>query len=65
MKQQWRGEQYKLLLWKCASATTVPKFERAMEQLKKLSQEAYDWLKKIPPQHWTRSHFSGMFYPFT
>ena len=31
MKQQWRGEQYKLLLWKCASATTVPKFDRAME----------------------------------
>lgn len=22
--------------------------------------EAYDWLKKIPPQHWARSHFEGI-----
>ncbi|CAI9266386.1 unnamed protein product [Lactuca saligna] len=30
-----------------------------MEELKKLNKDCYEWLKKIPPQHWSRSHFTG------
>ena len=60
MKLQWKGTAYKDLLWKAATATTVPEFTIAMEELKALKQEAYDWLNLIPPQHWSRSHFSGM-----
>ena len=59
MKQKWKGEEYKKLVWKCASATTVQYFDRAMDKLKKLDEEAYDYLRKIPAQHWSRSHFSG------
>ena len=59
MKQSWNGEAYKELLWKAATATTVPYFQIAMEELKAFSKPCYDWLVKIPPQHWARSHFSG------
>ncbi|GJU27546.1 mutator type transposase [Tanacetum coccineum] len=34
MKLQWRGQQFKDLLWKCAIATTVSYFNRNMEELK-------------------------------
>ncbi|GKF01005.1 hypothetical protein Tco_0027928, partial [Tanacetum coccineum] len=32
----------------------------AMEELKEFNNEAYEWLNAIPPQHWTRSHFSSI-----
>ncbi|KAL4577821.1 hypothetical protein LXL04_013935 [Taraxacum kok-saghyz] len=59
MKLQWRGKVYNDLLWNCAKSTCVNHFNQAMEKVKNLNSETYDWLKKIPPQHWTRSHFSG------
>nr|GEX42617.1 transposase, mutator type [Tanacetum cinerariifolium] len=58
MKLQWRGQQFKDLLWKCATATTVSYFNRNMEELKGANKELYDWLKLIPTQHWARSYFS-------
>jgi hypothetical protein len=59
MKLQWSGTAYKDLLWKCATALTIPRFQRAMEELKALNKECHDWLAKINPKHWARSHFSG------
>ncbi|GJT07180.1 transposase, MuDR [Tanacetum coccineum] len=53
------GEQYKTLLWRCATATTVQRFGKNMEEIKKFDLEMYKWLKDVPPQHWARSHFSG------
>ncbi|GJV88076.1 mutator type transposase [Tanacetum coccineum] len=44
---------------RCATSTTVKRFENHMDKLKDFNKEAYEWLKKIPPQHWSRSHFSG------
>ncbi|XP_071738981.1 uncharacterized protein [Rutidosis leptorrhynchoides] len=58
-KKNWRGEEYKKALWKAASATTVLCFESAMQEIRQLSTAAYIWLTKIPPQNWTRSHFTG------
>ncbi|CAI9260747.1 unnamed protein product [Lactuca saligna] len=43
----------------CAIATTVPEFEHYMNELNKFDKDAFEWLKKIPPHHWARSHFSG------
>ncbi|GJZ70249.1 hypothetical protein Tco_0633799 [Tanacetum coccineum] len=43
---------YKELLWKCAMATTIQKFDKRMEEMKNHNIEAYEWLRKIPPQHW-------------
>ncbi|GJU82752.1 mutator type transposase [Tanacetum coccineum] len=55
-----RGQLYKELLWKSATSTTVSYFDKAMDELKRLNKKAYDYLRKIPPQHWSRAHFSGM-----
>ncbi|GJY24777.1 mutator type transposase [Tanacetum coccineum] len=59
MKLSWRGQQYKELLWKSATSPTMQLFERNMEELRMINKDVYDWLKKIPPHHWSRSHFSG------
>ncbi|GKC71898.1 mutator type transposase [Tanacetum coccineum] len=59
MKTKWNGQAYKELLWRCASTTTVPYFDRAMEELKQFNKEAFEWLAKIPPHTWSKSHFSG------
>nr|GEY15342.1 hypothetical protein [Tanacetum cinerariifolium] len=59
MNLQWRGQQFKDLLWKCATATTVSYFNRNMEELKCANKELYDWLKLILAQQWARSHFSA------
>lgn len=53
-----KGGVYKDRLWKCATATTVVHFERAMDELKGHNRQAHEWLRKIPPKQWSRSHFS-------
>ena len=59
MKLEWRGQQFKELLWRCATSPTVQLFEKNMDEIRRTNKELYDWLKLIPPQHWSRSHFSG------
>lgn len=59
MKLRWKGQAYKNMLWKCATATTRQEFDKSMEDLKRFNQDAYLWLAKIPPKQWSRSHFSG------
>ncbi|GJY33356.1 crooked neck-like protein 1 [Tanacetum coccineum] len=59
MKQGWCGQAYKDLLWRSASATSVKEFEKYMLELKMMNPKAHEWLNKIPPKHWARSHFSG------
>lgn len=51
---------FKDLLWECATTSNVQHFHQAMEKLKKLNNDAYEWLKRIPPQSWARSHFTGI-----
>ncbi|KAJ9542226.1 hypothetical protein OSB04_028732 [Centaurea solstitialis] len=59
MKLRWKGKAYKDLLWKCATATIVPQFQKEMEELRKFNADTYNWLKEISPHHWSRSHFTG------
>nr|XP_043638349.1 uncharacterized protein LOC122609365 [Erigeron canadensis] len=59
MKSYWRGQMYKDYLWKLATTTTVEQFNRVMEDFKTVDKDAYEYLKKIPPMHWSRSHFSS------
>ncbi|CAL9007887.1 unnamed protein product [Prunus brigantina] len=46
--------------WEASYATTVPHFTRAMKDLKKLLNDAYEWLTNPdkPPRHWSKSHFN-------
>ncbi|GJV28014.1 hypothetical protein Tco_1384462 [Tanacetum coccineum] len=41
------------------TSTSIEEFNVAMQEFKAFSLPAYEWLLKIPPQHWARSHFSG------
>ncbi|KAI3778357.1 hypothetical protein L2E82_07596 [Cichorium intybus] len=59
MKLHWKGKPLKEHLWKCARATTIPEFNRAMSEFNKYNKEAYTWLKSIPAEHWSRSHCTG------
>ncbi|GKE03307.1 mutator type transposase, partial [Tanacetum coccineum] len=59
MKLVWRGQLYKECLWKYATSTTIQYFDKNMDELKDTCKDAYEWLKKIPAVHWSRSHFSG------
>ena len=60
MRSRWRGDKFKELLWNCSTTYTVQEFEKEMEEVRKLNQECYEWLKQIPPQHSARSHFTGL-----
>ncbi|XP_076929884.1 protein FAR1-RELATED SEQUENCE 6-like [Bidens hawaiensis] len=59
MKVKWRGNLFKDMLWKCASATTIPQFNKLMEEVRKADPSLHEWLKDIPANSWSRSHFSG------
>nr|KAJ0225319.1 hypothetical protein LSAT_V11C100031470 [Lactuca sativa] len=58
MRIRFKTTEYKEYFWRCATATTIPEFEAVMVELKNYDIEAYQWLLKIPPHHWARSHFS-------
>nr|KAJ0224071.1 hypothetical protein LSAT_V11C200087730 [Lactuca sativa] len=59
MRIRFKTTEYKEYFWRCATATTIPEFEAVMVELRNYDIEAYQWLLKIPPHHWARSHFSG------
>ncbi|KAL4556193.1 hypothetical protein LXL04_038836 [Taraxacum kok-saghyz] len=59
MKREWKPTIYKDYLWKCATATTIPEFEHFMSEFSSYDKAASEWLKKIPPKQWARSHFTG------
>ncbi|XP_021995761.2 uncharacterized protein LOC110892939 [Helianthus annuus] len=59
MKPRWKGDVYKDLLWSCASVLTPRGWENAMKAVEEEDKDLHDWLKEIPPRHWSRSHFSG------
>ncbi|GJS02161.1 mutator type transposase [Tanacetum coccineum] len=59
MNITWKGGDYKEMLWKCATSTTIVRFEKNMAELKNYNKKAHEWLSKIPPEHWSRAYFSG------
>ncbi|KAK9048149.1 hypothetical protein SSX86_032888 [Deinandra increscens subsp. villosa] len=58
MKSKWRGNVFKDLLWKAASQTTIPEFNRCMDLIRTQDDSLYQWLKEIPAKHWSRAHLS-------
>ncbi|KAL4583826.1 hypothetical protein LXL04_008410 [Taraxacum kok-saghyz] len=59
MKLSCKDKVLEDLVWKCGKATSIPGFDKAMEDLKKVNEQAHAWLCKIPPKHWARAHFTG------
>lgn len=44
--------------WACAKATHLSSFQEAMKSMRDVDVAAYDWLAKIHPRYWSRSHFN-------
>jgi hypothetical protein len=59
--KEFRGVALKELLWKAASSYTEVDFRFQMEEIKKVSHDAFDYLDKIDSSGWSRAWFSD--YP--
>lgn len=57
-RKKYPGEEMKSCLWSAARANTIPHFERAMESMKEMDEQAWKDMLEIPPKQWSRSHFS-------
>ncbi|XP_021736280.1 uncharacterized protein LOC110702846 [Chenopodium quinoa] len=57
-KLNFTGSTFKELFWRAARATTIFEHEIAMESIKFLDEEAYEYLINIPPHHWSRHAFT-------
>ncbi|KAH7842315.1 hypothetical protein Vadar_003886 [Vaccinium darrowii] len=49
-QKRFKGVSLEEKFWACFKATTVAMFQDTMEEMKKESQEAYDWLALEPPR---------------
>ncbi|XP_075663102.1 uncharacterized protein LOC142632612 [Castanea sativa] len=58
LKLNFKGLELKVVLWRCAIATTVREFEKRMQNLKDLDKEAWEDLANIQPTQLTKSHFT-------
>ncbi|XP_057432753.1 uncharacterized protein LOC130725552 [Lotus japonicus] len=57
-RKKYPGMEMKGALWAAARACTVPQFDRAMEKLKEMNEQAWMDLCQIPVKQWSRAHFS-------
>ncbi|XP_021771784.1 uncharacterized protein LOC110735917 [Chenopodium quinoa] len=57
-KNKFPGTVYKEHFWKATRSTTEHHFKQHMQEIKKLSVEAFNYLQAIPPAHWSRHKFS-------
>jgi hypothetical protein len=51
-RKKYPCEQMKQSLWIAARATTVPEWEKAMENMKKLNEESWKDMSQIPLSMW-------------
>jgi hypothetical protein len=55
---RFRGAALKELLWKASSSYTEVDFRIHMEEIKRISPDAFDYLDKVDPSGWSRARFS-------
>ncbi|KAL0361464.1 UNVERIFIED_CONTAM: hypothetical protein Sradi_3830900 [Sesamum radiatum] len=56
---KYKNIQLKDLCWRAGAEQNVRKFERIMEEIRELNEEAFDWLQKINKAQWRLSHDGG------
>jgi hypothetical protein len=56
-KKKYPGLELKEIFWKAARATTIPAWQRAMQRMKDIKEQAWKDMIDVPPAFWTRSHF--------
>ncbi|KAK9911852.1 hypothetical protein M0R45_035737 [Rubus argutus] len=59
-KAKHPGEGLKQSLWNAARSSTKVWYNKHMDEMKTLSEEAWQWFEDKNPEHWTRSHFSDL-----
>jgi hypothetical protein len=57
-KKRYPGAEMKEVMWLAARATTVPDWERTMQRMKGLNENAWKDMMKLPPGTWTRSAYN-------
>ena len=57
-KLNFKGLELKDALWRRAVATTIREFEKRMQDMKKLDEEAWEYLANIKPTQWTKLNFT-------
>ncbi|XP_025692382.1 uncharacterized protein [Arachis hypogaea] len=56
--KQWKDLELRGLLWECARSTTYQDFSDNMKKIKKINEDAWNYLNKWPRESWTKSAFS-------
>ncbi|XP_061361615.1 uncharacterized protein LOC133305412 [Gastrolobium bilobum] len=56
--KQWKDKAIRGIVWEAAQCTTVPQFQRTMDKLKELNEDAWAYLNKIHPSCWVKAYFS-------
>ncbi|KAL0312705.1 UNVERIFIED_CONTAM: hypothetical protein Sradi_5669800 [Sesamum radiatum] len=56
---KYKNIQLKNLCWRASVEPSASKFDRIMEEIKSLNEEAYDWLGNIDKTQWTLAHDGG------
>jgi hypothetical protein len=58
-RKRYPGKKLKELMWRAAKATYSNAFDDAMQEIKKISEPAFEYLKLIPAKHWSKSQFTN------
>jgi len=63
LSKEFKNSKLSEFLWKAASATTQPVFDKALEDMAKIDPKSVPWLlSHAKPEHWVELYFSGRRY---
>ncbi|XP_057418799.1 uncharacterized protein LOC130713008 [Lotus japonicus] len=57
-RKKYPGQEMKGALWSAARANTMSHWEKTMDKLKELNEEAWNDMKQIPIKQWSRAGYS-------
>jgi hypothetical protein len=58
-RKKYPGKKLKELMWRAAKLSYTTAFDREMNEIKKISEEAYNYLLQTPVKHWSKSKFTS------
>lgn len=56
-RKVFKGKELKDAMWRAVLVGTVWEHDAYMKKIEKMDVVAYNWLKKIPQEQWSKSHF--------
>ncbi|XP_057755529.1 uncharacterized protein LOC130974688 [Arachis stenosperma] len=55
---RFKDLQVRDVVWECASCSTPPEFVETMEKLKKINEEAWEYLTRFDPRVWVKAYLN-------